>query len=317
MRVIFIGSSSFGLKCLSEIFCLPNIDVVGVITAPEVFNISYRPEGVKNVLFADFSSFCSENFIPYHVLQKDLKNTIWIDLIKEWQPDLFVVVGWYHMIPKSWRNIAPAYGLHASLLPDYSGGAPLVWAIINGEKRTGITLFQLADGVDSGPVVGQLFTEISEDDTIKTLYGRIEGLGIELLKVHLPKMATGSCEMTIQNESFRRVFPQRCPEDGKVNWNWPAKKIYNFIRAQTHPYPGAFAFWGDRKIHFWKAKQFVSDGCYNDIPGTILGSNAGLLQVVCGDKTSIGIEILSEGVEDLSAGIWFCQNQIPATGKFS
>jgi methionyl-tRNA formyltransferase len=73
--------------------------------------------------------------------------------VTSWNPDAFLVAGWYHMIPKIWRNLAPAYGLHASLLPDYSGGAPLVWAMINGETKTGVTLFQMDDGVDSGPIV--------------------------------------------------------------------------------------------------------------------------------------------------------------------
>ena len=77
-----------------------------------------------------------------------------------WKPEAFLVSGWYHMVPRKWRALAPAYGLHASLLPDYSGGAPLVWAMIKGEEKTGITLFQLGDGVDDGPILGQAETPI-------------------------------------------------------------------------------------------------------------------------------------------------------------
>ena len=84
-----------------------------------------------------------------------MNESLLIEKVNAWKPDLFIVVGWYHILPKSWRNLAPAYGMHASLLPNYSGGAQLFWAMINGEKKTGITLFKMDDGIDSGPIVGQ------------------------------------------------------------------------------------------------------------------------------------------------------------------
>ena len=123
------------------------------------------------------------------------------------------------MIPKRWRELAPANGLHASLPPDYSGGAPLVWAMINGESRTGITLFQMDAGVDFGPIVGQKEEQILPSDTIATLYSRIEERGLELLQEVLPQLVHGTLKLKQQDENKRRIMPQRSPEDGLIDWN--------------------------------------------------------------------------------------------------
>jgi methionyl-tRNA formyltransferase len=241
VRIVFIGASGFGMRAAETLARLADCQLVGVVTAPRQFSISYRPTGVTNVLFADLSEFASARDIPYHILNRGMNDPELFRVVCNWQPDCFVVVGWYHMVPASWRKLAPAYGLHASLLPNYSGGAPLVWAMINGEARTGITLFQFDDGVDSGPILGSLATNITHDDTIATLYSRIEDLGLKLLKKNLPLLARGAGKFIVQDESQRRVFPQRGPEDGKIDWTQHANRIHDFIRAQTRPYPGAFS----------------------------------------------------------------------------
>jgi methionyl-tRNA formyltransferase len=176
-----------------------------------------------------------------------MSDPLLIKTILKWKPDFILVVGWYHMVPKSIREIALTAGLHGSLLPDYSGGAPLVWAIINGESEAGITFFQFSDGVDNGHIIGQAKEMISFSDTIFTLYSRIEDKGLQLLKNHLPEIARGEAVFVEQDESKRTIFPQRGPEDGEIEWNQPAKNIYNFIRAQTKPYPGAFTTYN---LHF-------------------------------------------------------------------
>lgn len=261
MEIVFIGSSSFGLRCLKEIIDLEECNIAGVITAPEAFNISYSKDKVKNVLHADIPTFCKGNSLPFEVIAKGMNSVELFEKVKAWQPDVFIVVGWYHMIPPKWLNLCEAYGLHASLLPDYSGGAPLVWAIINGEKKTGITLFKINDGVDSGPIIGQSEEIIFDDDTILTLYGRIEEKGISLLKACIPKLASGESHLIFQDESKRRTFPQRSPQDGLINFNWSSHKIYNFIRAQTKPYPGAFLINknSNQKITVWSSRVYLID----------------------------------------------------------
>lgn len=182
------------------------------------FPISYRPESVINVLYADVESYCQRHDIPCAAIQLGMKDEALYIKVSAWQPVAFLVADWYHTIPQRWRDLAPAYGLHASLLPDYSGGAPLVWAMINDEKKTGITFFQFGDGVDSGPVLGQVETEIHDDDTIATLYTRIEELRLALITEHTPARAVGAAVLTPQDESKRYILPQRGPKDGLIDW---------------------------------------------------------------------------------------------------
>jgi len=183
------------------------------------------------------------------------------------------------MIPRKWRELAPAYGLHASLLPDYSGGAPLVWAMINGEKKTGITLFQMDEGVDSGPIAGQKEEPIHPDDTIATLYARIEERGLELLRGSLPQIASVTIKLQKQDENKRRVVPQRSPEDGQIDWTMDATYIDRFVRAQTKPYPGAFTTMDSKPLHIWRTA--VAD--LNDLskPGYVEKANDGSYNVGC------------------------------------
>lgn len=253
MKIVFIGASKFGLRCLKELSNINECEIVGSVTAPKKFPISYQPEGVINVLHADVESYCKEKKIPHLVMTKGMKDPILFDEVKSWQADIFIVIGWYHLIPKSWLDLAPVYGLHASLLPDYSGGAPLVWAIINGEKKTGITLFKFDKGVDDGPIVDQAETEIDDDDDIASLYTRIEELGLNLIVKNIPLIVKGEANLKIQEDSNRRIFPQRRPEDGLINWQKSTNDLYNFIRAQTHPYPGAFTYINGKVLKIWRA----------------------------------------------------------------
>lgn len=258
MKVLFIGASQFGLRCLQELnnFTNTSIDLVGVVTAPRNFSISYRPQGVVNFLHADVRDYCESLNIPYATILHGMNDEDLFCKISSLKPDIFLVVGWYHMIPKKWMELAPAYGLHASLLPDYCGGAPLVWSIINGENETGITFFKFDSGIDSGPIAGQVSTPIFETDTIATLYERIEELGLDLIRNQLPLLANGSAKFYKQDESKRRIFPQRSPEDGLIDWTMSAQEIYNFIRAQTRPYPGAFTYINGKKNHYLEQCYF-------------------------------------------------------------
>lgn len=258
MKTVFIGSTRFSIRCLETLADIPEVELTGIVTARETFSISYRPQGVRNVLYADVSGFASRNNIPLATLNDKMGDSGLVETIRGWKPEFILVAGWHHMIPKSIRDIAPCGGLHASLLPDYSGGAPLVWAMINGEEKTGITFFLLNDKVDAGPIIGQKEEPILKEDTIKELYARIEDRAVELLLEHMPLIASGKAEYRPQDESKRRIMPQRGPEDGEIDLSKTARELLNFIRAQAPPYPGAFIRTVDgKKLVIEKAK--VSD----------------------------------------------------------
>lgn len=298
MRLVFIGSSKFGLRCLDACLRISGLNVVGVVTANQTFKISYRPEGVTNVLFSDLVEFARSKQIPVQKLSQSMQELSLYDTVKSWRPDLFLVAGWYHMIPKRWREMAPAYGLHASLLPDYSGGAPLVWAMINGESSTGITFFQMDDGVDSGPIAGQKQEVIRDEDTIASLYARIEERGLELLREIMPQLSNGSLQLYPQDHRKRRVMPQRAPEDGRIDWAQDAVVVDRFIRAQTRPYPGAFTTLNGRIIHIWRASVVCQPtGLF--VPGTVFKSPQNGICVGCGSE-SIALQEVSYESRDLT-----------------
>lgn len=301
MRVFFIGASKFGARCLETLISLAKsqpdlIQVVGALTAPQTFSISYRPEGVKNVLHADISGICTSNDIPVMTITNGMNDQEILEGVKKLKPDCFIVCGWYHMLNKQWLAMAPAYGLHASLLPDYSGGAPLVWAIINDEKKTGISFFKFDTGIDNGDIVMQMETPIHEDDTIGTLYARIEDLGLSMVRQTLPDLARGTAKFTAQDHSQRRVFLQRTPEDGLIDWSKTTRCLYNFIRAQTKPYGGAFYHEDGKKVSIWRAAAATKSKSQNDIGAFYI--DEGRVYVSCADGA---IEILDISVDGVDA----------------
>jgi methionyl-tRNA formyltransferase len=205
------------------------------------------------VTHADFNGVASENNIPIYILEEKMSESALLQEVRRWKPDLFVVVGWFHIVPKVIRDMAPAVGIHASLLPKYRGGAPLVWAMINGEKRTGVTLFHMEEDVDSGDIIAQKHFDITQEDNIATMIEKAEMHSKELLKEYLPKIVDGSANRIRQDEAKATHYPQRSPEDGRIDWSWPKSRIEAFIRSQTKPYPGAFIDVGKYRVRIWDA----------------------------------------------------------------
>lgn len=278
MRLVVVGASQFGEKCLRLAGAVEQVEIVGVVTSPRNFKISYRPEGVTNALHSDLALTAAELGVPAAVMTTHMSDPELLSQVRDWNPDLFLVAGWYHMIPRSWRSIAPAYGLHASLLPDYSGGAPLVWALINGETETGITLFQMDDGVDSGPIVSQQAIPILKTDTIATLYQRAECAGLGLLLPFLSTIGREQVSLRPQFHPNRRIVPQRQPDDGQIDWRLTSIEIDRFVRAQTDPYPGAFSVIDKKRIGIFRVGRLHSKHQMGKkLPGQVALSNGAVL----------------------------------------
>jgi len=264
---------------------MKDITITGVLTAPRKFTISYsKGKEVTNYLHTDYKSICDTNSIPIHELTTSMNDKYVIETIKSWNPEFILVAGWYHMVPKEVLVITRkgVAGLHASLLPKYRGGAPLVWAIINGEKETGISFFYFDNGVDSGDIIAQRKLKIEFNDTIRTVYQRIEELGIDIIRNMVPLIANNCAPRKKQNNlSDYEIYPQRCPDDGLINWKNTSMNIYNFIRAQTKPYPGAFTYFKGMKVIIWESKLVENIG-HNAEPGEVIaikdsGSVKGIL----------------------------------------
>ena len=256
MRIVFFGATRIGYKCLQILAEKTIGEVVGVFTLPKEFQTSYSLKPVNNVLYEDFRPLCKKLNLPVFEVQDNINS--YLKYLKDLQPDLIFVVGWYYMIPQSFRELASlgCVGIHNSLLPKYRGGAPLVWAIINGEKETGVTLFYMNDEVDAGDLIAQQRIYIENNDSIREILAKCERVSIRLVEEFIPKIRNGTAPRITQNHQESTVMPQRKPEDGQIDWSWSPEKIKNFIRAQTKPYFGAFTFINKKKVILWDADVF-------------------------------------------------------------
>jgi len=254
MRIIFFGCTHYSKELLEHLLN-NNANIVGVFSIPEEFSISYSEEKVKNTNYVDLKPVSNRHKIPFFEIDsvEGKKTTSYTKIISDLKPDVILVLGWYYMVPKSIRDIPKygSWGIHASLLPNYAGGAPLVWAIINGEKKTGVTLFRMESGVDDGDIIYQVEFPIHDNDTIKEVYENATISSKQILNEVLNK--NFKVTFTKQDRSKIKIYPQRNPKDGLINWSWEPERIKNFIRAQTKPYPGAFTIIEGKKVIIWDA----------------------------------------------------------------
>ena len=171
--------------------------------------------------------------------------------------DLMLVVSWRYLIPSSiyLRSRLGTYVFHDSPLPTYRGFSPTVWAMVNGESHTGVTLFQMADDVDSGDIVAQQSVEIGYDDTIKDVLEKVTVAYLQVLEANIHPLLAGTAPHTPQNHEKATFTCKRLPEDNLIDWQQSTQSIYNLIRATTYPYTGAYTFLNGQKLIIWEAKM--------------------------------------------------------------
>ena len=252
----FLGCTNFSKSLLLHLID-NHFPPAAIFTIPKKFNISYSKNKVINCNFADLSGIAKANSIPFFEVESKPNTRLedYHKVIFELGIELLLVLGWYYMVPRSLRESLKygAWGIHASLLPKYAGGAPLSWAIIKGEKASGVTLFRMDDGVDDGDIIEQISFEIDFKDTIKDVYLKAEAKSKSILFNVLSDI--GKVKFTPQKKSKIKVYPQRSTNDGELDLSQSAEDLYNFIRAQSSPYPGAFIKTVDgRKLIIEKAR---------------------------------------------------------------
>lgn len=252
----FFGATNHSKELL--IFLIEKKYIPKVIfTLPKEFNISYSSKKVSISNYADLKEIANKHSIPYYQIEsiKGKKIEDYKNIIKSFNLDLLLVLGWYHMLPKAIRELGKygAWGIHASLLPNYAGGAPLNWAIIKGEKETGVTLFRMENGVDDGDIISQKIFTIDYEDTINEVYIKATNASKEILLESISNIE--NVKFFPQDKKKLKVYPQRTPEDGELDLNQNSLELYNFIRAQCSPYPGAYIKTKDgKKLIIEKAK---------------------------------------------------------------
>jgi len=303
MNIAVLAASEFGYRVcrtLIEIGYPP----CGIFTIPEKFEISYAEDGVENCLHKDMHVF-EEEGIPV----KDVNDAFCTEknerILRNWNPDVILAAGWYYKVSEPFRQIAEkgAIGVHHSLLPNYRGGAPLVWAMINDESQAGTTLFYLDEEMDAGDMIAQSSFPITDQDTIKTVYEQANQCALQIIREQIPLLDQGEADRIPQNDEEATTFPQRSPEDGLIDWDWSARRIWNFVRAQTRPYPGAFGIYHGEQLTIWEA-EIRSDEVNTAVDtGTIQECTQDGFVVQTGNRQSLHVtDYQYSGVHQISAG---------------
>jgi methionyl-tRNA formyltransferase len=202
-------------------------------------------------------------------------------------PAVVFVAGWYHLIaPAVLAQPAHGYiGVHYSALPSYRGSSPLVWALINGEKEVGYSLFRLTAGMDEGPLAAQGPVEVGPEDDVATVLERLDAASIAAFVGVADDLAAGTLRFAPQRAEGASYAGARRPEDGRLDWSWTAERLARFIRAQTRPYPGAFTTLDGALVRVWAARLH-EEPCYG-VPGQVVRLVGGSPVVACGDGTGL------------------------------
>jgi methionyl-tRNA formyltransferase len=210
-------------------------------------------------------------------------------------PAVVLVHGWYRLIPLQQFSDCEFFGFHYSPLPAYRGSAPLVWQILRGERRLGISFFRFGAGMDDGDLVAQERFDLGTDETIADALERANALMLKIARTTLPALLDGRQPLVQQPAEGASYCGLRLPEDGCVDWTQPAHRLHDFVRAQTRPYPGAYtALPGGRILRIWRS---VVDGrrMFGD-PGAVLAVERSDVVVACGDESAL--RVLDCSVDD-------------------
>jgi methionyl-tRNA formyltransferase len=253
-RIIFMGTPEFAVASLDALV-QAGCNIIAVITAPD------KPAGRGMKLTESaVKKYAVEKQLP--VLQPvKLKDPQFLEALKGLQADLQIVVA-FRMLPEVVWNMPPmgTINLHGSLLPQYRGAAPINWAVINGEKETGVTTFKLQHEIDTGDILLQERFPISDDETAGEVHDRMKEIGAKLLVTTVEGLAKDTLkeipQQAIDNQSLLKHAPKIFTETCKIDWNQPVSSIYNLIRGLS-PYPAAFTFLNEKTLKIYQAKKEI------------------------------------------------------------
>lgn len=295
LRIVFMGTPEFAVASLDALV-KAGCNIVGVITAPD------KPAG-RGMKLAESAvkKYAVENNLP--VLQPEkLKNPAFIAELQSLNADLQIVVA-FRMLPEVVWNMPPmgSVNLHGSLLPQYRGAAPINWAVINGEKETGVTTFKLKHEIDTGDILLQESFAIGENDTAGEVHDTMKEIGANLLVKTVKGLADGSLEEMPQTQPDRpgltglkhapKIFTETC----KIDFNKTVEEVHNLIRGLS-PFPGAFTFLNDKMMKIYKSEKEINTGLTGTVrPGEHRTDGKTFLQFACTDGFILVKELQLEG----------------------
>ena len=326
LKVVFMGTPDFAKESLEQIYN-EKYEILGVVTNPD------KPKGRgMKMMVSPVKEFALEKNLNIYQPTKVRQNEEFIQKIKNLEPDVICVVAYGKILPKEILEI-PKLGcinVHASLLPKYRGAAPIQWAVLNGDKVTGVTTMYMDEGMDTGDMILKEEIEIGEDETTGELWNRLAKIGAKLLTKTLKEIENKTAPRQKQGENFT-VAPMLEKSMAKIDWEkMTAKQIKNLIRG-LNPIMGAFTFLNDKKIKIWKVqvkelkdleKEFKDEDIKaNSIDalenGTVVVSNEKKgLYIKAQDGIIQVLEIQGENAKKMNIQEYLRGNKIPQYALF-
>lgn len=311
IRIAFVGCVAEGRRSLETL-----LEIGEEIAA--VFTL--RPELAAKVSGSvPWEEIATRAGVPLHYV-RNMNDPDSVATLRRVAPDLLFCVGWTQLLNKMVLDVSRfgCLGFHASLLPSYRGRAPVNWAIINGEKQTGNTLMFLDEGVDTGDILAQRAFPIEDDDTCATVYDKVARSEDEMIREVMPLIREGRMPRRPQDHTAATVMPRRRPEDGVVDWTRTTKQLHDWVRALTHPYPGAFTRLSGRRVWIWKASPWRPEPV-GPAAGTLrpgwwrLGPTGPTLVAGTGDGDLVLERVQMDGEEETD-GAAFAVRHVPPEG---
>ncbi|WP_092924325.1 methionyl-tRNA formyltransferase [Romboutsia hominis] len=287
MRIVFMGTPEIALGCLQKIIDEKH-EVIGVITQPD------KPQNRgKKLGMPPVKELALKYDIPVYQPLK-ARDEAFVNVLKELNPDVIVVVAYGQILPKSILDI-PKFGcinVHVSLLPKYRGAAPINWVIINGEEKTGVTTMYMDEGLDTGDMILQKEFALDNEITAGELHDKMMVVGAETLKETLDLIEKGCAPRTKQNHDEFSYAPMMDKSLGNIDFNKSAKDIHNLVRG-VNPWPSAYTTYDGKTMKVWKTKVLNEES--QKAPGTILSVDKDGIKVSTLDKVILLEEIQMPG----------------------
>lgn len=314
LNILFMGTPDFAKESLKSIYNA-GYNIIGVVTNPD------KPKGRgMKMIPSPVKEFALEKQIPIYQPLKVRNNTEFIEKMKELNPDVICVVAYGKILPKEILDI-PRLGcinVHGSLLPKYRGAAPIQWAVINGEKQTGITTMYMDIGMDTGDMILKEEVDIGEDETTGELWDRLSLIGGKLLVDTLKLIEEGNAPREKQADEFS-MAPMLNKEMAEINWDEKtALEIKNLVRG-LNPIMGAYTFLNDKKLKFWKVNvidfeefnnKYEIDSEKVEIGNILLGNDKQGLFLKAKDAVIEVLEMQAEGAKRMNAKDYLRGNKL-------
>lgn len=292
LHIVFFGTPEFAVPSLRSLLAGPD-RVAGVVCQPD------KPAGRgQHVAMPPVKQVALQAGVPVFQPEK-LRLPETIETLTSWAPDLIVVAAYGKILPKNILDL-PRFGcinVHASTLPKYRGAAPIQWAILRGERRTGVTIMQMNERMDAGDILLQVETDIGPNETYGELQIRLAALGAEALAEALARLHAGTLAPQAQCEKDMTLAPMIKKEDGRIDWTQPAINLARMVRA-FNPWPSACAHLSGKQLKIHRARADTLSK--NAAPGTVVAVHDGI-RVATGDGALVLDEVQLEGRKRLPA----------------